>query len=122
TPWLTQTMGLLAVLLGSNVSPIRYRLPPFLAWTVLSGVCRPSVLSALRGNRSISPSSVAAYSRLSGPIVTAVYVRPLVVGSVTRSNAIVVGVGVGVEDVGVDPVVNVDENGTNGWPVTSLTP
>src|SRR4051812_39395599 len=30
-------------------------------------------------------------------------------------------VGVGLE-VGVDPVVNVDVNGTNGWPVTSLTP
>jgi hypothetical protein len=60
-PCVTQRIGAVAVLAGSNVSPVRNRRPPPLpACTVLMTVGAESVPSALTVKRWMSPVSVPA--------------------------------------------------------------
>ncbi len=115
----THRMRLFAVDAGSNAIPISMRF-----WNPLA-VCSdvmtcpvPSVPSALIGKRSISPVSVPAYSRPSGPIVTLVNCLPCAVGRATCSNC----TAPPPPPPPWVPVTKCDMNGRNGVPSVSCTP
>src|SRR6185436_10454547 len=103
---------------GSKVKPTTARSSlALLARMVLMTVLFARVPSAFRLQRISSPVSVAAYRRLSGPMVMLVKLGPdAIVPRSTLSKA-TLSVGGG----GGSPVVKVLANGTNGAPVASCS-